>query len=64
MFIGSNKFLLKREYWDVLLGNHRAKVPLGLPTKVHPVEITSKRQENGEDDEDHHRNFNVACSAL
>ena len=43
---------------------HRAKVPQGLPTKVHPVEITSKRQENGEDDEDNHRNFNAACSAL
>ena len=43
---------------------HRAKVPLGLPTKVHPVEITSKRQENDEEDEDHHRNFNAACSAL
>ena len=44
--------------------DHRAKVPLGLPTKVHPVEITSKRQENDEEDEDHHRNFNAACSAL
>ena len=39
-------------------------LPLGLPTKVHPVEITSKRQENDEEDEDHHRNFNAACSAL
>ena len=36
-------------------------LPLGLPTKVHRVEITSK---HGEDDEDHHRNFNAACSAL
>ena len=26
--------------------------------------ITSKRQENDEEDEDHHRNFNAACSAI
>ena len=25
---------------DLALAFHRAKVPLGLPTKVHPVEIT------------------------